>query len=149
MLYKQKGDLEMQLSNAMADGQFITIDMVKDFCAGKKKVKAENQSFFEYFNEFIERKRKEVKADAIAKYQTTYKFLEECCGDFRICDMSLKLIERFDDFLIEEKGNAPGGRFTKHKNLRSVIIDIDKHDIPIKNPYKNFTIPQPSKKKFT
>ena len=41
MLYKQKGDLEMQLSNAMADGQFITIDMVKDFCAGKKKVKAE------------------------------------------------------------------------------------------------------------
>lgn len=148
MLYKQKGDLEMQLSNAMADGQFITIDMVKDFCAGKKKVKAENQSFFEYFNEFIERKRKEVKADAIAKYQTTYKFLEECCGDFRICDMSLKLIERFDDFLIEEKGNAPGGRFTKHKNLRSVIIDIDKHDIPIKNPYKNFTIPQPSKKEI-
>lgn len=65
MLYKQKGDLEMQLSNAMADGQFITIDMVKDFCAGKKKVKAENQSFFEYFNEFIERKRKEVKAELL------------------------------------------------------------------------------------
>ena len=46
MLNKQKDDLDMQLSNAMADGQFITIDMVKDFYAGKKKVKAENQSFF-------------------------------------------------------------------------------------------------------
>ena len=148
MLNKQKDDLDMQLSNAMADGQFITIDMVKDFYAGKKKVKAENQSFFKYFNEFIERKRKEVKADAIAKYQTTCKFLKEFCGDLRICDMNLKLIEGFDDFLIEEKNNAPGGRFTKHKNLRSVIIDIDKHDIPIKNPYKNFTIPQPSKKEI-
>ena len=35
----------------------------------------------------------------------------------------------------EVRGNADGGRENRHKNIRSVISALQKHDIPIRNPY--------------
>ena len=46
----------------------------------------------------------------------------------------------------EVNGNSGGGRNPKHKNLRTVILDMLKHEIPIKNPYSWFKIPQANTK---
>lgn len=67
--------------------------------------------------------------------------MREFKSDFRISDLSLKLIEDFDDHMRVKNGNAPGGRYPKHKNLRTVILDMVKHNIPVDNPYKWFKMP--------
>lgn len=71
----------------------------------------------------------------------TYNVMKEFRKEFRICDVSLSLIEKFDDHMREINGNSSGGRNPKHKNLRTVILDIQKHNIPIENPYRFFKMP--------
>ena len=60
----------------------------------------------------------------------------------RICDVTLDFIEKFDAYMRDVNGNSAGGRNPKHKNIRTVLLDIEKHRIPIENPYKWFKIAQ-------
>ena len=77
---------------------------------------------------------------------TTFNVLKEYKKEFRISDISLSFIESFDDHMREINGNSPGGRNPKHKNLRTVILDIQKHNIQANNPYKWFKIQMGGKK---
>ncbi|MDR0630894.1 MAG: site-specific integrase [Holosporales bacterium] len=148
-LNKKKQDLELHINRALADGQELTIDLVKDFYSGKRKVKPESQSFYIYYLGFVERKRKEgLTPETIRVYMTTYNMLKEFKLEFKISDLNLSFIEDFDDFMRDERGNANGGRNPKHKNLRTVILDMIKHDISIKNPYLWFKIPQANTKEI-
>ncbi len=74
-------------------------------------------------------------------YMTTYRVLQKFKKEFRICDITLDLIEKFDEHMRSVNGNAAGGRHPKHKNIRTVILDIIKHNIPLDNPYKWFKMP--------
>lgn len=146
-LNKKRQELDLHINRALADGQELTIDLVKEFYSGKRKVKPENQSFYSYYLDFVERKRKEgLNPETIRVYMTTHNVLKEFREDFLISDISLSFIEEFDDHMREVNGNAGGGRNPKHKNLRTVILDMLKHDIPVKNPYKWFPIPQANTK---
>lgn len=146
-LNKKKQDLELHINRALADGQELTIELVKEFYSGKRKVKAESQSFYTYYLDFVERKRKEgLNPETIRVYKTTYNVLKEFRNDFLLSDISLSFIEEFDDHMKEVNGNSSGGRNPKHKNMRTVILDMLKHDIQIKNPYKWFKIPQANTK---
>lgn len=148
-LNKKREEIDLHINRTLADGQILTIDLIKDFCSGKKIVKPENKSFFDYYLAFVERKRKEnIDSQTIKVYKTTYNILKEFKNDILISDISLSLIEDFDDYMVEVRGNAPGGRNPKHKNLRTVILDIEKHNIPINNPYKWFKIPQANTKEI-
>lgn len=151
ILEKKRNDILLFEERMRAEGQYITIEDIKNFNSGKSNLKPERQSFFTYFQEYIQRIEKgidkgEINKETIAKYKTTYKILKEYKSEFCICDISYNLIENFDLYMTEVRGNAPGGRYNKHKNLRSVILDIIKHGIPVKNPYDTFKIPQPSVK---
>ncbi|MEI8272511.1 MAG: site-specific integrase [Paludibacter sp.] len=147
ILNKKIADLEQRINRALADDQLLSIDLIKDFYAGKKKVKPENTSFYEYYLDFVQRKRNEgLNSETIRVYMTTYNVLKTYLDDFLISDINLTFIEEFDDYMRDVNGNANGGRNPKHKNLRTVILDMQKHDIPIKNPYKHFKIPQPNVK---
>ena len=146
-LNKKRTDIDLRINRALADGQILTMDLVKQCCSAKKNVKPENQSFFDYYLDFVERKKKEnLDSETIRVYKTTYNILKEFKSDILISDISLSLIENFDDYMKEVRGNASGGRNPKHKNLRTVILDIEKHNIPIDNPYKWFKIPQANTK---
>lgn len=151
LLNKKREEIDMFADRMIADGQLLTIEAIKDFNSGKKIVSPERQSFISYFEEYIKRiekfveKGKKSKA-TIATYKTTIRLLKEFKNDFRICDMNLRIIEEFDSYLEEVKLNAPGGRRNKHKNIRTIISDIAKHGIPIKNPYVYFKIPQSGEK---
>ena len=146
-LSKKKNDIELFINRTLADGQDITLEMVKDFCKGEKRIRPENQSFYEYYISFVERKKKEnVGKETIRVYMTTYRVLKQFKSEFKIADLTLSFVEDFDDYLAVQRGNSPGGRNPRHKNLCSVIHDIMKHDIPLKNPYAFFKIPQASTK---
>ena len=149
-LKKKRDEIDRYINRKLADGQELTLEMVKDFCSGKKKaVKPESQSFFDYYLEFVERKRKEnLASETIRVYMTTYHILKEFKSEIRISDISLSLIEDFDDYMARVRGNASGGRNPKHKTLRAVILDIEKHNIPIENPYKWFKMPQANTKEI-
>lgn len=135
-------ELDLYINRLLADGTELTLGLVKDFYAGKKKSKPEDESFYDYYLDFVERKRKEgLNPETIRVYMTTYNVLKEFRSEFRISDISLSLIEDFDNHMHEVNGNSPGGRNPKHKNLRTVILDILKRNILVENPYKWFKIP--------
>lgn len=138
-----KSDLETHLLTEMGMGGEISIQLVKDFFSGKKKIKPENDSFYDYYTEFVGYKKKEGKDDdTIRIYNNTLAILKDFSPKLRICDVNLKFIERFDTYLMEVRGNQPGGRENKHKNIRAVILDMIRHDINIKNPYPMFSMPK-------
>lgn len=141
-LNKKVLELDLYINRLLADGQELTLDLVRDYYSGKKKIKPENSSFYDYYLEFVERKRKEgLNPETIRVYMTTFNVLKEFKTEFRISDISLSFIEQFDDHMREVNGNSPGGRNPKHKNFRTVILDIQKHNIPVDNPYRWFKIP--------
>lgn len=135
-------ELDLHINRSLADGQELTLELIKDFYSGRRKTRPELRSFYDYYLEFVERKRKEgLNPETVRVYMTTYNVMKEFRSEFRICDISLSLIEKFDDHMREVNGNSSGGRNPKHKNLRTVILDIQKHDIPVENPYRFFKMP--------
>lgn len=121
-------------------GEEISLQSVKDFYAGKKRIKTEHQSFYEYFENFYQGKK--YKPNTIKVYKGTLTVLKEFKPQLRIVDINLRFAEDFDIFLTEIKLNIDGGRFNRHKNLRTVIKDIANHRINIDNPYDRFKIPK-------
>lgn len=100
----------------MADGQELTMDLVKEFYSGKRKVKPESQSFYTDYLDFVERKQKEgLNPETIRVYMTTYNVLKEFREEFLLSDISLSFIEEFDDHLKEVNGNSSSDRNPKHK----------------------------------
>ena len=113
-------ELDLYINRLLADGTELTMDLVKGFYAGKRRLKPENGSFYDYYLDFVERKRKEgLNPETIRVYMTTFHVLKEFKPEFRISDISLTLIEDFDNYMHEVNGNSPGGRNPKHKNLRT------------------------------
>lgn len=134
--------LDLHIVRCLADGQNLTMETIKDFYSGKRKIKPEHTSFYEYYLDFVERKRKEgLNPETIRVYMTTYNVMKEFNKNIRICDLSLSLIENFDYHMRIVNGNSNGGRQPKHKNLRTVILDIVKHNIPVDDPYRWFKMP--------
>lgn len=142
LLNRKITELELYIHRILVDGQELTLEVVKEFYSGQKKVKPENGSLYDYYLEFVERKRKEgLNPETIRVYMTTYNVLKEFQKNIRISDISLPFIEKFDDHMREVNGNSPGGRNPKHKNLRTVILDMQKRNIGVDSPYKWFKIP--------
>lgn len=138
-----KSDLDTHLLTEQGMGGEISINLVKDFFAGKKKIKPEHESFYDYYLKFVEDKKREGKAhDTIRIYNGTYKILKEFAPKLKISDITVRFIQDFDAHLRNNRKNEDGGRENKHKNIRAVILDMIKHDIPVKNPYTTFKMPK-------
>jgi len=147
LLNKRISEIEININRELADDKPLTLELIKDLIAGKKRAKPENGSFYDYYLPFIERKKREnIHPETIRIYNTTYHILKEFAPEFKISDINLQFVEDFDDYMRDVRGNANGGRELKHKNLRAAIIDMQKHDIDIKNPYLHFKIPKSSVK---
>lgn len=135
-------DLDLYINRILADGQLLNIELVRSYIGGKRQVRPEAASFYGYYMDFVERKRKEgIREGTISGYLNTLGILRGFRSELAISEMSLRFIEDFDQYLCEVKGNALGGRGPKHRNLRAVILDIQKHNIPVDNPYRFFRLP--------
>lgn len=141
-LTREMTAFDLHINRLLADGTELSMDLVKEFYDGKRRVKPENRSFYDYYLDFVERKRKEgLNPETIRVYMTTFHVLKEFRSELRISDISLPFIEDFDNYMREVNGNSAGGRNPKHKNLRTVILDMLKRNIPVENPYKWFKMP--------
>lgn len=147
VLKKDIDNIETHLLTELSTGGEISIEFVKDFFAGKKKIKPEHESFYDYYLKFVEDKKNGGAAqDTIRIYNGTYKILKEYAPKLRISDITLRFVEDFDAYLRDERENQDGGRENKHKNIRAVLLDMVRHDIKVSNPYTKFKIPRAKKK---
>ena len=81
----------MFVNRALADGQDLSLDLFRSFYTGKREVKPEDQSFYRYYLDFVDRKAKEgLNPETIRVYMTTYNVMQEFKKDFRISDLTLK-----------------------------------------------------------
>ena len=143
ILDKQIFKLELAIHNAILEGKELSTNLVRSLYKGKEGTKPEQRSFYEYYLSYVERRRKEgLNKETIRVYLTTYNVLKAFRDKVRICDVTLDFIEKFDAYMRDVNGNSAGGRNPKHKNIRTVLLDIEKHRIPIENPYKWFKIAQ-------
>lgn len=144
VLSKKILGLESYLNNCIASDTELSIELVKDFFATKKHVTPKQDSFYDYYLAYVERRKKDLNKETIRVYMTTYNVLKAFKPKLRLSDINLSLIEGFDEYMRVTNGNADGGRYPKHKNLKTVLLDMQKHDIPVKNPYPLFKMPQPN-----
>ncbi len=146
VLSKKILGLESYLNNCIASDTELSIELVKDFFSTKKHVTPKQDSFYDYYLAYVERRKKDLNKETIRVYMTTYNVLKAFKPKLRLSDINLSLIEGFDEYMRVMNGNADGGRYPKHKNLKTVLLDMQKHDIPVKNPYPLFKMPQPNVK---
>jgi hypothetical protein len=84
-----KSDLETLLLTEQGMGGDLSLQLVRDYFGGKKKIKPENGSFYDYYLEFVEDKKKSGKDDdTIRIYNNTYTMLKEFAPKLRICDVN-------------------------------------------------------------
>lgn len=155
ILQEETNRIKKEVRNAEVNGIEITIDILKEIVSKKEKKsnQPENQSFYYYFEEYISKKREigKIQESTWNTYHTTLRSLREFHQEIRIKDISKKLLDDFDKFLIRrgienQKGTVEGSRRNRIKHIRAVIRYIEDLRIPIKNPYKTLDLGIPDDK---
>lgn len=136
--------VETFLNTCIATNVPISIASVKDHLSASspRSRKSSNGTFYDYYNTFVERMRSTLSQSTIIAYMNTYNALKAYRQIIDITDINLTFIEDFDIFLRDVRRNEDGGRANKHKHLKTIILDMVKHDLPIKNPYPLFKMPK-------
>lgn len=136
--------IETFLNTNIATNIPISIEAVRNHVSSSnpRTKSSSNGSFYDYYNAFVERMKASLSNGTIMAYQNTFNALKLFRKRIDIAEINLKLIEDFDTFLREVRGNEDGGRANKHKHLKTIILDMIKHELPVKNPYPLFKTPK-------
>lgn len=145
---KEVARIELQINNAIANGQTITPDLLKRFVNGRNE---QATSFYGYFNEYVQKqcKRGKMRDSTRAGYDTTLRLLKQFRGEIRLEDINTKLLGDFEQFMIERgkqsnKGEVKGSRSNRLKHINAVLHYIERQGVKVDNPYKkgDLEIPQ-------
>lgn len=123
-------------------GKYLTTECVKNFFSNKS-----TDDFFEFFDEFCERKFMEIGKGTQKHYLLLKKRLKEYKTNIKLQQIDLKFIENFDSFLRKRSVISDAGMFNRHKNLKAVIRYAIKRKLMQYNPYEDFKSPK-CKEKF-
>lgn len=136
--------IETFLNTCIASKTPISVFSVKQHLSESKprRKTSFNGTFYDYYKAYLERMRPILNKSTIMAYMNTYNALKSYKPIIDISDIDLSFIEGFDKFLREVRGNGEGGRANKHKHLKTIILDMIKHDLLIKNPYPLFKTPK-------
>ena len=150
LLDKEVLRIEREIYNATINDIEITKVLLKDIVKGKKVAKPENNSFYDYFVEYLSKKEKngKLKDSTRKSYETTLSALKEFKGEVKVKDINAKLLENFDKFLIKRgkesgKGEVKGSRYNRIKHIKTIIRYIEDLQIPIENPYRSHDLVAP------
>jgi integrase len=116
-------------------GTDVSVDIIRSFFNVGRNI-----SFYTFWDEQIEMMRPKLKPSTILSYQDTKKILMKFRPRLDFGDFSIDTVKKFDNYLITERANSDGGRFNRHKNLKSMLklAVMNKH---LKdNPYTHFKI---------
>jgi integrase/recombinase XerD len=135
-LNKRMSDWNVFMLENEVMGKPITATIAEGFFKANSKV-----TFYSFFAEQIGL-WKENAPGTLNTYQSTLNVLKQYAPKANFGDINLTWIQKFDIFLTTVRGNTTGGKFTRHKCLKSVInTAIMKGFMPAApHPYKHFKI---------
>ncbi len=102
--------------------------------------KGGSKNFFEYWAEQIVHWEHDKEYNTLKSYRSTLNVVREFRPKLNFGDLSRTFIMQFDHYLASTRGNSIGGRFTKHKCLKSIINNAIIDGYLQENPYKFFKI---------
>lgn len=135
-LSKKMSDWNVFMLENEIMGKPITASMAESYLKANSKV-----TFYSFFAEQIDL-WKDKAPGTLKTYKATLNVLKQYDPKANFGDINLTWVQKFEIFLTEVRGNTTGGKFTRHKCLKSIInTAIMKGFMPeAPHPYKHFKI---------
>lgn len=132
-LNKRINDFNAYMLGQEAMGKQITINLAMSFFDTPNKA-----DFYAFWDAQIKLWEGEKKYNTLKSYLTAYRILKTMSPTLSFGDIDYAFLERFDHHMAIVRKNSVGGRFTKHKVLRSMINQAVLKKHMKENPYKYF-----------
>jgi integrase/recombinase XerD len=110
----------------------IASELLKDTC----KV-----TLFSFWEEQMELWQNKKRENTLKSYKSALNMLKSFNSKLNFGDLTYDMLEKYDLFMVKVKGNTVGGKWPKHKNLKSIINQAIMKGYMKDNPYKFFKIP--------
>jgi|GEM_PF-3541386 len=134
-LSDRMSDWGTQMMELQTMGKPITLTIASDLLRGNNKV-----TFFSFWSEQVVLWQNDKVENTLKSYRSVLNMLKSYNNKLNFGDLTLNTIQKFDLFMANEKGNALGGRFVKHKCLKSMINQAIMNGYMKDNPYRFFKI---------
>lgn len=144
------GELNSSLGKRMDEFRSF---MLQQHILGHPVTKEEIKGFFnrkestECFHAFaqaqVEGWKLSKRKGTLDNYRYTLNVLKRFRSTLRFSHLDLALIEAFDQYLRETRGNTASGLFNRHKSLKSLINAGVKRGLVKDNPYRLFRFKNP------
>jgi len=132
-LNKRVNDFNAHMLSQEAMGKQITINLAISFFDTPNKA-----DFYAFWDAQIKLWEGEKKYNTLKSYVTTYRILKAIAPTLSFGDIDYAFIEKFDHHMATVRKNSVGGRFTKHKVLRSMLNQAVLKRYIKENSYKYF-----------
>lgn len=123
------------LNEQRSIGTTIDIELVKSFYAVKDK-----GDFYEYFETYCKKRFTDLSEGTQKHYELLGRRLKEFKKQIRFSDFTLAFIEKFDKYLRTQIESGTHGTFSRHKNLKTVLLSAHKEGLIKYNPYVDFKL---------
>jgi integrase/recombinase XerD len=136
-LDKKKVEWKTYMMQLSAMGKPLTLTIACDFFNENSKI-----NFYSFFAEQIELWQLEKAPNTLRSYKSAMNVLKEFAPKANFGDLTYEFIQKFDIYMSKTRGNAQGGKFTKHKVLKTIIRESIKKGLMTsdQNPYRFFKI---------
>lgn len=132
-LNKRVNDFYAYALSQEAMGKQITIALAMKFFET-----TDQSDFYAFWDAQIKLWEGERKFNTLKSYLTAYRILKTISPKLSFGDIDYAFLEKFDHHMATVRKNSVGGRFTKHKVLRSMINQAVLKKHMAENPYKYF-----------
>lgn len=134
-LQKRMSDWKHYMDTEEYMGKPITLIKACDYFRENTKV-----TLFSFWEEQITLWQNSKQANTLKSYKSSLKILKEFNSKLNFGDLTYDLIQKFDLYLANERSNALGGRFVKHKCLKAITNQAIMKGFMNVNPYRYFKI---------
>jgi len=133
----KKSEWETYMLQQETLGKPITLTVACNFFNENTKT-----TFYDFFQQQIDLWQVDKVENTLKSYRSTLNVLKAFAPKATFGDITYEFIQKFDVYMSKVRGNAQGGKFTKHKCTKTVIIEaIKKGFLSIdQNPYRFFKI---------
>lgn len=116
-------------------GKSITLTIAMSYFRDNTKV-----NFYKFWEDQITLWQHTKENNTLKSYKSGLNIVKEFNPKLNFGDLNYDCIQKFDLYLRNERNNAQGGCFTKHKVLKAVINQAIMKGFMSENPYRYFKI---------
>jgi integrase/recombinase XerD len=134
-LSKQMSDWSTYMLTQENLGKSITRTTALEYFRNDHKL-----TFYKFWDQQLLLWQNEKRDNTLKSYRSALKMLKAFNPKLDFGDLTYNMVQQFDLFMANERNNAVGGRFVKHKCLKSMINQAIMNEHIEKNPYRHFKI---------